>query len=142
MIEKYLCIEPSGKVRWIDLERRARHDQIYCGAESILLSDLYPVIGCSCVEQVYSRFHGIVFCVDECGKIKDPMQPFNALASRFYAGSEFGDFIYGPAVFFSMRRSEPYGEYDLFPLSPAQESQISLVLGFPLPDKENAGNED
>lgn len=141
MLEKYLCIEPSGEIHWIDLDRRAWHDAIYCGAEGICLSDLYPVIGCSCVELVQSRLSGIVFVVDESGKIKDPMQPFNPLASRFYAGSAFGDFIHGPAVFFSLQLDPSLYEYDLFPLSPAQESEIEFVLGYQLPAKEDPDHE-
>lgn len=135
MIEKYLCIEPSGIVRWIELDRCARHDDIYYGSEGIRLSDLYPVIGCSCVELVQSRLPGIVFVVDESGKVKDPMQPFNPLASRFYAGSQFGDYIHGTVVFFSLEFRRDLYEYDLFPLSPAQESMIEFILGAELPDK-------
>ena len=135
MIEKYLCIEPSGKLRWIDLERCPRYNCVYEGEEAILLSDLHPVIGCEWVELVHSVLPDIVFVVDECGKIKYPMQPLNPLASRFYAGFQFGDCIHGPAVFFSQRPLQPLGELDLFPLSPAQENLISMVLGVQLPDK-------
>lgn len=135
MLEKYLLIKPSGELSWIELERRARHDDIYQGAEAISLADLYPIIGCSCCEQVYSVIPGIVFMVDESGKIKDPMQPYNPVGSRLYAGSAYGDFIHGPIVLFSMQRTEPYGEYDLFPLSAAQESLLSLSLGVVLPEK-------
>lgn len=135
MMEMYLKIDPSGELSWIELERCARHDDIYQGAESISLADLYPIIGCSCVEQVYSVIPCIVFMVDESGKLKDPMQPYNPLGSRLYAGSAHGDFIHGPIVLFSMQRTEPFGEYDLFPLSAAQESVLSLFLGVVLPEK-------
>ena len=135
MIEKYLCIEPSGKLRWIELERCPRHNFVYDGEEVIQLSDLNPVIGCEWVELVYSILPDIVFCVDECGKIKFPMQPLNPLASRFYGGTKFGDCIHGPAVFFSQRPLMPSGEMDLFPLSPAQENLVSMVLGVDLPEK-------
>lgn len=135
MVEKYLKIDPSGELSWIELERCPRYDEIYQGAESISLADLYPIIGCSCCEQVYSVIPGIVFMVDESGKIKDPMQPYNRLGSRLYDGSAFGDYIHGSIVLFSMQRTEPYGEYDLFPLSASDEAKLSLFLGVSLPEK-------
>ncbi len=135
MKEKYLKIDPSGELSWIELERCPRYDEIYQGAESISLADLYPIIGCGCCEQVYSVIPGIVFMVDESGKIKDPMQPYNRLGSRLYAGSAYGDYIHGPIVLFSMQRTELYGEYDLFPLSASDEAKLSLFLGVSLPEK-------
>ena len=136
MIEKYLCIEPSGKIRWIDLERVVRYDGPYDGEEDILVTDLYPVIGCDCVEQVRSVLPGVYFFVDESGKCKFPMQRYNALASRFYAGASYCDYIHGPAVFFTLKPSGPLMEHYVFPLSPAQENMVSMVLGCELPDKE------
>lgn len=134
MTETYLKIDPSGELSWIDLERLPRPGPIYCGAEAISVQDLYPVIGCSCVEQVQSVIPFVVFMVDEFGKVKTPMQPCNPVASRLYAGAPYGDFIHGSVVLFGLRRTAPYGEYDLFPLSPQQLSQVSLCLGLPIPD--------
>lgn len=134
MIEKYLRIDPSGEISWIELERRPRHGPVYGGDEGISLSDLYSVIGCTCVEQVRSIIRDVVFFVDECGKIKDPPQALNPLASRLYVGSAYGDPIVGPVVVFALRRTEPYGEQDIFPLSDHQLSLLSLCLGVKLPE--------
>ena len=128
MKEKYLKIDPSGKLSWIELDRLPRHDDIYCGAEAISLQDLHPIIGCSCVEQVYTIIPGVVIMVDESGKIKDPPQPINPKASRLYAGSVHGDFIHGPAVVFALRRTPPYGEYDLFPLETHQFIDVMKAI--------------
>ena len=133
MTEHYLCVYPNGELRWIPLERVVRYDAFYDGEETILLSDLYPVIGCNCVEQVHTKIPGIVMMVDECGKIKDPPQVLNPLASRFYAGTPFGDPIVGPAVFMALKRVEPLMELDNYPLSPAQVDLVEAVLGKPLP---------
>ena len=133
MVEKYLRIDPSGDITWIELERLPRHNDIYCGAEAIDIRDLYPVIGCSCVEMVRSIFGDIVFFVDESGKIKNPPQALNPVASRLYAGTAHGDPIVGPVVLFSLRHTEPYGEYDIFPLTDSQLSVLSLALGAALP---------
>lgn len=135
MTEHYLCVYPNGELRWIPLERVVRYDDFYDGEEAILLRDLYPVIGCDCVEQVYTTISRIVMMVDECGRIKDPPQALNPLASRFYAGTQFGDPIVGPAVFMLLRRVEPYWEFDCFPLSPADEAAVADILGRPLPPK-------
>jgi len=129
MKEKYLRIDPDGTISWIELDRLPRYNKIYCGAEAISLQDLYPVIGCSCVEQVYTIIPGVVIMVDESGKIKDPPQLINYKASRLYAGSAHGDFIYGPAVVFALKRTPPYGEVDIFPLSGDQICDVFAVLG-------------
>lgn len=133
-MEHYLKIDPDGTLSWIPICREPRHDDIYCGSEAISVQDLYPVIGCSCVEQVHSVIPFVVFLVDESGKVKTPMQPFNPVASRLYAGAPYGDFIHGSVVLFGLRRTAPYGEYDLFPLSELQLTQVSLCLGLPIPD--------
>lgn len=133
MIEKYLRIDPSGEIKWIELERLPRYNDIFCGASAIDIADLYPVIGCDCVEMVHSWIDGIVFFVDECGKIKDPPQALNPIASCLYAGTAYGDPIVGPVVLFSLRCTEPYGEHDIFPLTDSQLSVLSLALGVQLP---------
>lgn len=134
MIEKYLKIDPSGELSWIELERKPRHDDIFCGAESLSIFDLYPVIGCSCVEMVRSRIRGVVFMVDEFGKIKTPMQPLNLLASKLYAGAPYGDMIHGPVVLFSLRPAPPIGEQDLFPLTQNELNLVSVCLGVKIPE--------
>ena len=128
MKERYLKIDPDGSLDWIELDRLPRHDEIYRGAEAIDLGDLYPIIGCSCVEQVYTVIPGVVIFVDESGKIKDPMQPLNPYASRLYAGAAHGDFIHGPAVVAALRPTPPYGELDVFPLSEDQACDVITVL--------------
>lgn len=135
MIEKYLLIHPSGSLKWVDLERLPRHDSVYVGEAVLDVRDMYPIIGCSCVEQVRTVIPGIVILVDECGKVKNPAQAHNELASRLYAGWHYAlDDITGPALCFSLKPT-PYGELDLFPLSPSDEAKLSLCLGMKLPDK-------
>lgn len=134
MLEKYLKIDPSGELSWIELERLPRYDEIYNGAEALVVRDLYPVIGCSCVEMVRSRIPGVVFMVDESGKIKTPMQPLNPLASKLYAGAPYGDMIYGPVVLFSLRPTPPIGEQDLFPLTKNELNLVSVCLGVKIPE--------
>ena len=133
MLEKYLKIDPSGELSWIELERCPRHDEIYLGTEALDVRDLYPVIGCSCVEMVHSRIRGVVFMVDESGKIKTPMQPLNPLASKLYAGAPYGDMIHGPVVLFSLRPTPPIGEQDLFPLTQNELNLVSVCLGVKIP---------
>ena len=129
MKEKYLKINPSGTLEWIELDRLPRHNDIYCGAEAISVRDLHPVIGCSCVEQVSTIIPGVVIMVDESGKIKDPPQPINHKACHLYAGSAYGDYIHGPAVVFSLRRTPPYGELDIFPLEAYQLLAVMKAIG-------------
>lgn len=134
MLEKYLKIDPSGELSWIELERLPRHDEIYYGAEALDVRDLYPVIGCSCVEMVRSRIRGVVLMVDESGKMKTPIQCFNPLASKLYAGAAHGDMIHGPVVLFSLRPTPPIGEQDLFPLTPSELNLVSVCLGVKIPE--------
>lgn len=133
-MELYLKIDPDGTLSWIPLCRRPRYDAIYNGAEAISVIDLYPVIGCSCVEQVYTRIRGIVILVDESGKIKNPPQRVNPLASKLYAGAPCGDMIHGPAVVFAIRPTPPIGEHDLFPLTKNELNLLSVCLGVSIPD--------
>lgn len=136
MFEKYLCIEPSGEMHWIQLERKSRDGPVYDGSVGISVRDLYPVIDCNCVEQVRTCLRDIVIMVDESGKVKLPPKPHNEVASQLYLGWHFGgDDICGTAVVFALRRTEPYGEWDLFPLSESDEFRLSTILG-PLPVKE------
>ena len=133
-MELYLKIDPDGTLSWIPLCRKPRFICVYHGEEALDINDLYPVIGCSCVEYVYTRIRGIVILVDESGKIKNPPQRVNPLASMLYAGAPYGDMIHGPAVVFAMRPAPPSGEYDLFPLSKSELSLLSVCLGVSIPD--------
>ena len=133
-IELYLKIDPDGTLSWIPLCRKPHYDAIYCGAEAISVQDLYPVIGCTCVELVQTRIRGVVIMVYDSGKIKDPPQPVNPLASKLYAGALFGDMIRGPAVVFSLRPTPPIGEQDLFPLTRNELNLLSVCLGVRIPE--------
>ena len=142
MIEKYLCIEPFGKVHWIELERKPRYNAVYNGQEAISLKDLYPILDCSCCEQVRTCLRDIVIMVDESGRVKTPPKPHNEIASQLYLGYHFaGDDICGTAVVFALRPTPPYGEQDLFPLTAAQELQLAQIIG-ELPDKEDLSHEE
>lgn len=133
-MERYLKIDPDGTLSWIPLCRKPRYDSVYNGAEAISVADLYPVIGCSCVEQVYTRIGRVVILVDESGKVKNPPQKVNPLASKLYAGAPYGDMIHGPAVVFAMRPTPPIGEHDLFPLTKNELNLLSVCLGVRIPD--------
>lgn len=136
MKEKYLRIDPSGELSWIELERLPRHDDVFCCAEAIRISDLYPVLDCDFIEIVRTVLPGIVIVIDDAGKLLFPPKPHNDLASRLYAGWLCGrDNIVGIAVVFAERPFEPLGELDLFPLSSSEESLLSLALGVCIPDK-------
>lgn len=139
MLEKYLCIEPSGKVHWIELERKPRYDAVYNGQEAISLKDIYPILDCSCCEQVRTCLRDIVIMVDESGRVKTPPKPHNEIVSRLYLGWILGDDdIVGTAVVFALRPTPPYGERDIFPLTPDQEEKVAQILGVELPAKEVA----
>lgn len=132
-MELYLKIDPDGTLSWIPLCRKPRFNCVYHGEAALDITDLYPVIGCSCVEQVYTRIRGVVIMVDDSGRIKNPPQPVNRLASKLYAGAPYGDMIHGPAVVFALRPTPPIGEHDLFPLTKSELSLLSVCLGVPIP---------
>lgn len=101
--EKYMVIHPDGHTVWMETEREK------------LLDACYKVIGCSCVENVRTVYPDICLIVDESGKIKNPPQAHNGLASTFYAGWAFaGDDIVGPAVVAAIHLVD--GEPDWVPL--------------------------
>ena len=141
MLEKYLCIEPSGELRWIQLERKPRYGVVYNGQEAISLKDLYPILDCTCCETVRTCLRDIVILVDESGRIKNPPKPHNEVASQLYLGWHFaGDDICGTAVVFAVRPTPPFGEQDLFPLSEQEELKLASIIG-ELPPKEDLDNE-
>ena len=137
MTEKYLKIDPSGEISWISIDRVPyKFDPSILGPSA---DQIHAAIGCSCFEMVRTVLPGIVILVDESGKLKSPPQRHNELASRLYAGWLLGnDDICGPAIVFALRRTEPYGEQDIFPLAPAELARLSLALGVPLPEEDPA----
>ena len=132
MADKYLRIDPSGEISWVEIDRVPYS---WCDAEGMDLQQIYKHIGCSCMEQVRTVLPGIVLLVDESGRIKDPPQRHNEIASRLYYGWLIGkDDIVGPALVCSLRPTEPYGELDLFPLDHVELAKLSLCLGVALPE--------
>lgn len=135
MVEKHLLISPSGEISWIDLDRSPNYGPVYNGDPALNFDQIYSIIGCSCVEQVRTVLPDIVLVVDESGKLKDPPQSHNELASRLYYGYHVGfDDICGPALVMRIRRSGPYGEEDWSSLDPADLAKLPLFLGVELPD--------
>ena len=133
MTEKYLRIDPSGEITLIQLDRVLHK---YCDGDGPDLDQIHAAIGCSCMEQVRTVIPGIVLLIDESGKIKDPPQRHNEIASRLYYGFLIGkDDIVGPVIVAALRPTEPYGELDLFPLNDVELAKLSLCLGVELPDQ-------
>lgn len=127
MIDYYLCIEPSGDLRWISVPRLPNN-------ETLRREKFSSAIGCDWLENVYTRLPNICLVVDECGKIKQIPQLPNFLASRLYAGAPFGDLIHGPAVVCAMHPVNEIGEMDWVPLTAGELSVLSLYLGIEIPD--------
>lgn len=132
MTEKYLRIDPSGEISWVAIDRVPYS---WCDAEGMDLKQIYQHIGCSCMEQVRTVLPGVVLLMDESGRIKDPPQRHNEVASRLYYGWLVGkDDIVGPALVCALRPTEPLGELDLFPLNNVELAKLSLYLGVALPE--------
>ena len=133
MAEKYLCIDPSGVINWVDIDRVPYK---WCDGDGPSLFQIHAIIGCSCMEQVRTVIPGIVLLVDDSGQVKDPPQRHNEIASRLYYGFLIGkDDIVGPVIVAALRPTEPYGELDLFPLNDVELAKLSLCLGVELPDQ-------
>lgn len=134
MTEKYLRIDPSSEISWININRVPyKFDPSVLGPS---VDQIHAAIGCSCFEMVRTVIPGIVILVDESGKLKSPPQRHNELASRLYAGWLLGhDDIVGPAIVFAERPTEPYGERDIFPLNDVELVKLSLALGIQLPEE-------
>lgn len=118
-LEKYLRLDPSGELFWITIDR------------DHFLDGLREATGCRWFENVCLP-GGVCAIVDDLGKIKDPPQPVNPLASRLYPGTAHGDFLCGPVVF---ARIDPV--YEWCPLLPFQLSMLQSVLGIEIPDQED-----
>lgn len=117
MLEKYMVIYPDCHIEWMECE----HDQ--------LVKSCYKVIGCSCVENVRTIIPDVCLIVDESGKLKNPAQPHNDLASTFYAGWIFGDDdIVGPAVVAAIHQVD--GESDWVPLNDFELNEVMRRIKF------------
>lgn len=122
-LEKYLRLDPDGTLSWITIDR------------DHFLDGVYKAIGCDWVENV--RLPGGIWAiVDEAGKMKNPPQPVNPLASRLYPGTAYGDPLVGPVVFARIDLVD--GEPDWCPLRPFQISMLQAVFGIEIPDMEEA----
>ena len=74
--------------------------------------------------------------IDESGKIKNPPQQHNELASNLYYGWLRGlDDIVGPAVLAALRPTGPYNELDWYPLNTEELLKLEK-LGYNIPEKE------
>lgn len=132
MTEKYLRIDPSGKITWINIDRVPYE---WIDGDGLSLDQIYAAIGCSCMEQVRTVLPGIVLLVDESGRVKTPPQRHNEVASRLYTGWLCGmDNIVGPAIVCALRPTGPLLELDLFPLNQTELAKLSLYLGVQLPE--------
>lgn len=131
MTEHYLRIDPSGELSWIPIDRVPYS---WTDGDGPSLDQIHSAIGCSCIEQVHTFIPGVVIIVDESGKIKDPPQPYNHVASPLYPGYQYGDWIAGPVILCNLEPVPPLMEMDLFPLAPSQLARLSLFLGIEIPD--------
>lgn len=112
--QEYLVIYPSGDLSWMEVD-------------GSIIDALHKTIGCEWVENVRTILPDINLIVDECGKIKDPPQPHNELASRLYYGWLCGmDDICGPAVVAAIHLVD--GESDWCPLSPRELYKVCKYL--------------
>lgn len=118
MIDKYWVLYPSGDVKQVSIDR------------SELLDRMHEVIGCDCIEQVRTIVPDLCMIVDESGKIKDPPQEFNPIASLLYAGFLYADdAIVGPVIFVSLQSVPPFDELDWFPITSLHELQLKMLFG-------------
>lgn len=116
---KYLVVYPSGVCQWVEIPRKE------------LIRKLHDLIGCSCIDCVHSMIPGVVFWVDDLGKMYDLPLPINVLASKLYAGTQYGDPIVGTVVIGSelVDPESEYGEHDLFPLTKVAAYVLGRILG-------------
>ena len=125
MVEKYSVIYPSGEIRLEEINRE------------LMLDRMHEIIGCDCLEQVHTIVPGMVLIVDESGKIKDPPQQHNELASLLYMGYLKGpDDICGPAILASLQPTGPLEEMDWFPITQFHACVLHM-MGFELPEVAN-----
>lgn len=123
MVETYFVINPDGSIKSFVCEDKYRLDYFY------------KIIGCVCVEQVRTIFRDLVIVIDESGKVKDPPQPHNEIASRLYHGYRIGiDNIVGPAILVMLHPVGPLHELDWRPLTRDELGSVCKFLGV-CPDK-------
>lgn len=102
--EKYLVIDPDGSTRWIQIEREN------------MLREFHAAVRSDSLENVRSTVRDVCLIVDEVGKLRNPPQPHNELASLLYAGWIMGtDDIVGPAIVAAIHLVD--GESDWVPVS-------------------------
>lgn len=118
MTEHFLVLDPDGSFRWIEADRRH------------LGEAFRKAIGCDWLEHVTLPY-GFCCVVDEVGKLKEPQQPLNPLASLFYPGTKYGDPLVGPVVFCRIGLVD--GESDWVPLEPLDLAIIELFTGNHIP---------
>ena len=117
-MEKYMVIMPSGEIRWELVEPAERMKRIY------------EIIGTDFVENVCTILPDICIIVDESGKIKNPPQQFNPLASLLYAGFLRGhDIIVGPAIVAAIHIVD--GDPDWVPLNQQEEQKLRNMGLYP-----------
>lgn len=119
---KYLVVYPSGVCQWVFINRKD------------LIPKLHELIGCSCIDYVHSSISGVVFWVDDLGKMSFHRLPINVLASKFYVGTQYGDPIVGTVVIGSelVDPESKYGEHDFFPLTKVGAYVLGRTLGIQL----------
>ena len=116
--ENYLVMDPDGSFRWITADRQS------------LLQDFYAALDSFCVECVRISSDGILCCiVDESGVLNN--KRLNPLASRLYAGSAHGAYLFGSVLF--VRIGLVDGDLDWLPLNDFALDYLQYRLGMPIP---------
>lgn len=120
-LEKYLRLDPRGNFEWITIDR------------DHFLDDLYEAIDCVMVEHVNLEY-GLECLVDESGAI-NAYQRANPLASRLYAGYDFGVCLFGPVIFVRTGIGSS-GEPEWLPIHPGHVRILEHRLNVDIPDPE------
>ena len=118
MAERYMVLETTGEIRWIETERES------------MIKAFTEAIGCEWLENVRTIIPDICMIVDEEGKVKAQPQELNASATYLHWGGldpiknmkevitnllTGKDFIVGPVVFAAIHLVD--GEPDWVPLN-------------------------
>ena len=116
-MEKYIVIDPDGSTRWIEIDR------------SNMMHEFCQAIGTNSLENVRTIYPDVCLIVDELGKIRNPPQPHNAVASSFYQGWIIGDDdIVGPAIVAAIHLVD--GEPDWVPLDLFELDVVEAQIAF------------
>lgn len=114
--EKYWVLDPDGSARQIEIDRLQ------------MLEEFHKAIGCNMLENVRTIIPDVCLIVDECGKINNPPQLHNPVASPLYLGFLIGaDDIAGPAILAAIHLVD--GEPDWVPLSDYELSKVIARIG-------------